>query len=401
MTKQYNWAPVIPLIGGFALGAFEAIKQKPQAIYSYTPFTKNDSHIVNYWNDVPYIQLDVDGEVIEKQKLDFVVCLPPCAALSQLNSGTRPEVRGGCAAQNEWMFQSAQDAIDNFDPEVIITENAPALYTTKGEPVVEKLREIAAANGRSLTLYKTSTHFHGVPQRRDRTFFFLWKSKAAPILEYFDKPHKPFEDYLKEVTDVMPLQDVVINEKVKNEPYFTYIRDELGIDPRASMIEAGINTAAQYVHRNGHLDDFIRWAHETNNELGIKIGEHAKYKFSIGKGVWDGSAHVFDQRMNACIGRNMCDTVHPTEDRSLTVREALHMMAFPHDFNMERPKQTFNHIAQNVPVCTAADMVRMAVKFMEGELEMSESDFVKQNNWKQKIDFESESEIETVDIFNV
>ncbi len=130
MSKEhFDWAPIIPLIGGMCLGAYEATGQKPVGIYSYTPFTKNDSHIVNYWSDLEYKHFDNEEHEIKKQKLDFVVCLPPCAGLSSLNTGKREEVRGGCAMQNEWMFESARRAIEYFDPEVIITENAPGLYS--------------------------------------------------------------------------------------------------------------------------------------------------------------------------------------------------------------------------------------------------------------------------------
>jgi len=80
------------------------------------------------------------------------------------------------------------------------------------------------------------------------------------------------------------------------------------------------------------------------------------------------------------------DTIHPEEDRSLNIREALHMMAFPHDFELVGGLSKMNHIAQNVPVCTAASMVEEAIKFINGDLEMSNGDFVKQNNHNETID---------------
>jgi hypothetical protein len=50
------------------------------------------------------------------------------------------------------------------------------------------------------------------------------------------------------------------------------------------------------------------------------------------------------------------------------------------------PFKNFNHIAQNVPVNTAADWINECKKFINNELEFSNVDFIKQNNEKQQID---------------
>src|SRR5690606_40274959 len=56
--------------------------------------------------------------------------------------------------------------------------------------------------------------------------------------------------------------------------------------------------------------------------------------------------HIFDDVINAVIGRNLNDTVHPEEDRSLTYHEALHLMGFPENFVLLDGKKHINHIAQ-------------------------------------------------------
>jgi hypothetical protein len=44
------------------------------------------------------------------------------------------------------------------------------------------------------------------------------------------------------------------------------------------------------------------------------------------------------------------------------------------------------HVTQNVPVKTAQDMTDDVIKFIKGELEMTNSKFVKQDNIRQKFD---------------
>ena len=149
--NKITWAPIIPLIGGFSVGAEMAIGHGPEAIYSYDGFLANDSHYVNYQQktlgrDVNYSVLQDINE--KMSKLNIVVATPPCAALSSLNSGTSEESRGATCAKNEWIYRTATDAIELFDADVYICENAPALYTNKGKLVADTLAEIAISRGR-------------------------------------------------------------------------------------------------------------------------------------------------------------------------------------------------------------------------------------------------------------
>jgi hypothetical protein len=80
----------------------------------------------------------------------------------------------------------------------------------------------------------------------------------------------------------------------------------------------------------------------------------------------------------------MADTIHPIYDRSLTVRESLHMMGFPEDFELLGGRKNINHIAQNVPVPTSRDIHLEIAKFLRGELSFSDTNYLRQDNHKEK-----------------
>jgi site-specific DNA-cytosine methylase len=388
--NDITWAPLIPLIGGLPLGAEKATGVPPTNIYSYDGFAGNDGQYVNYQKEtlgrsgLQYVTID---ETPSLPKVNILVATPPCAGLSQLNTGKSKEAKGADAEVNKWMYQSATDGMQKFKADVIIGENAPALYTNKGKPVADKLLEIARENGYAMTLYKTTTSLHGVPQNRDRTFYIFWKGGKAPIMHWYKEPRKNFKEYLREIPKNAIQQDLVINDRVgTRESYFKFIEHKFGKDAREVVIGAGRNTAFSFIQRAGLLNEARDWFAETGDTKGVQLADHAIMKFSKGMGIWDSSTHIFDDAMNAVIGRNLADTVHPEEDRSLNIREALHMMAFPHDFELQGGLAKMNMIAQNVPVCTAASMVEEAIKFVRGELPMTETDFVKQNNHRQSID---------------
>ena len=389
--KEITWAPLIPLIGGQALGAEKAFGKPPEAIYSFGGFEANDSHYVNYQQntlgrDIPYVLLDSDNPQI--RQVDVVTGTPPCAALSQLNTGTTTESKGPGCAKNEFMYMVFENGIDVLGAKVVIVENAPALFTNKGRPVANKLYEICKERGYSLTLFKTSTRFHGVPQGRDRAFAIGWKSDSAPVMNYYNRDRKDFAEYLQEIPENALHQDIIINKNVPDEPYYNFIKTKTNRDVREIMIEEGVKTTLNYVNKKGWMKEANEWFHKTGNEKGIKYSDHAMMKYADGKGVWDGSVHVFGEYMNAVIGRNMVDTMHPTEERSLTIREALHMMGFPEDFELLDGLKKMNHIAQNCPVPTSRDMHLEISKFLTGDLELSNTTYLRQNNLKQLMEYD-------------
>tara|TARA_A100001234_G_C12403804_1_gene291581 strand:- start:261 stop:608 length:348 start_codon:yes stop_codon:yes gene_type:complete len=83
---------------------------------------------------------------------------------------------------------------------------------------------------------------------------------------------------------------------------------------------------------------------------------------------------------------------HPTEDRYLTIREAMEIMYLPRDMDLLNPSQ-YNHICQNVPVKTAKDMADQVNAFVEGRLDnqLIETKYLVQNNKNKSYDYEKDS----------
>ena len=66
-------------------------------------------------------------------------------------------------------------------------------------------------------------------------------------------------------------------------------------------------------------------------------------------------------------------------------------MGMPSDF--ELISGNLQHVTQNVPVKTAQDMTDEVIKFINGELPMTNSRFIKQDNLRQSIDYQEQSSI--------
>jgi len=386
-----NWTAFIPLCGGFPLGAYEATGNLPRKIFTYDEFKHNDSHLKNYWKDVDFVTLN-DKETYDDQ-YDLVVCTPLCSGLSMLNTGKNEEVKGETAKQNEWIYKSIQFPLDNFDPKVIIVENAPRLYTTGGDSIVSQVREMIESRGYSMSLYFTSTHYHGIPQRRYRTFMVIWKSETAPYMNFYRRKSLDFAEYISTVSGIQLQNDIQIGNKVEHEPFYHFLKHRYG---DVQSVVKGYRTCLKYIIKNDLMNDFYSWAVETNNEKAKELGAYALEKYANGGEIWDSSINIYESVMDGVISRNMVDTLHPIEERNITIREALHMMGFPHDFELLKGKTNYEHIGQTVPVCTSRDMVIESIKFMNNELPMSTSNFIKQNNKSQEVEYESNSHVNTL-----
>ena len=79
--EDLTFIPIIPLIGGFPLGAEKALGKAPSFVSSLDGFWKNDSQYVNYQNitlgrDIDYRVLDPLDRAF-KEKINIVVGTPP------------------------------------------------------------------------------------------------------------------------------------------------------------------------------------------------------------------------------------------------------------------------------------------------------------------------------------
>lgn len=388
MTSNVNWATIIPLIGGSAIGCSQATGNKPLYHLSYTAFNANEKHIEKYWPDVPRILLD-RGQSIPDQPLDFVNSVCPCAGLSQLNSSKDQKVRD---ERNKWMFESAETVLGSVKPKVFFGENAPGLYSNSGKYVMDSLLDIGKKHGYSFSLYKTSTHLHGIPQKRIRTFYFFWRDRNAPILSRFSRPTKAFYEYIQDIPKSAENQDQFpLKGGIEGFKSYEFLLRKLNTTHQEFVKlhdDSSVHSVHTYIQESGFLEECIYWLKENYPES-KEIGRLTSIleKTNSGGRFMDSSPGFHYLRTNAIVGRALTNLMHPIEERGLSVREILHLMGLPHDFPFTGNPNDINHIAQNVPTCTAKDMASEVIRFLNGELEDSGRSFMKQCNITGEVEF--------------
>lgn len=354
------------MIGGESIGVERATGSPPEFLLSYDAFASNDSHLVNYYEqrglDVSYHSLDSGPPPFDVTGVDSVSSVCPCAGLSALSQSSHAD-----NPKNDWMYKTAEYVLSEMRPACYWGENAPALYTNKGTKVREGLIEIGRKYGYTASFYKTRSLLHGLPQIRNRSFFFLWRGDRAPVFEYFDRPFPTIERLILDARGNS--QTEPINTRTPSEdPFYAYIlRKMCGGMSHADFVKkfqsgerpmsARSNDVFCMIEESGEkLEDLRDWLASNGYEKAAKVVEYDLYKRSIGKGTMRRNTIIPHGHIGAFVGHYPHVLTHPVQDRYISYREAMTIMGLPDNFELLNPKKNVNHVCQNVPVQTAADV---------------------------------------------
>jgi site-specific DNA-cytosine methylase len=101
---------------------------------------------------------------------------------------------------------------------------------------------------------------------------------------------------------------------------------------------------------------------------------------SQGKGVYHSLPKLLkeDGICPAVMFKMVQSCIHYDEDRLLNIRELLHLMGMPHDFELQGDKyRGYAQIGQNVPVRTTYWIISEALRAYERENDLDENNTVR------------------------
>jgi len=372
---------IVPLIGGQVLGQEKALGSRPEYLMSYEPFRENDSHLVNYYKDIPYHMLD--DSTPKLKRVDVIGTTCPCAGLSTLSHSASAD-----SVTNEWMYKTAEFVLETLKPEVFWGENSPQFAGKMGQPVVQRLLSIARMNGYTMSIYRTKSLLHGLSQVRERSFYFFWKGDRIPLLNYFKKPVKTIESLLDSVPFQATQQDLTnTRTPSKSDVLYRYVLEKIekGVTHREfyDIIDNTTNPMDWLESKGYTYAQAAEWCRKMGEERTAVRCDRIHEKLSEGRSIMRRQTTVPKHHIGAFVGHLPTALTHYHEDRYLTVRECMSIMGLPDDFELLNPKKNLNHICQNVPVGTATDMSTEIVAALEGNRERVDAYLLKQSNHKQ------------------
>jgi site-specific DNA-cytosine methylase len=386
--SNYTYASIVPLIGGETIAMGNVFGKRPEYILSYSAFEANDSQLLNYYNhEVPYYLIDNAQSSYSPKSVDVVNSVCPCAGLSSLSVSASSNSK-----TNDWMLETARYVLSTIKPKVLWGENAPRLASKMGEPVVNKLRQVANKHGYAFSLYKTKSILHGLSQVRDRSFYFFWKDDTCPYIPYYHRDYEKIEDTIRNayVSDSDPMNVLANDDTPTSNPYYQFVLSELHpnhnhVDMQ-KKIERSLNIM-DYIENSGVTYDRVaKWMRENGYDKVANRCEIIHRKLNSGGNIMRKLVTFPKDYIGAFVGHLPTQLTHPDEDRFLTIRECLHIMRMPKDFILQGGRKNINMICQNVPVTTAEDIAHGILKYLNGELDKLNTKFAIQDNRSQRID---------------
>lgn len=407
MKEKIKWGCIQPLTGGMYIGAEKAFGYPASWIISYPGLSKfkmkKDKTIGSVGNEYnllewlkrneklpPYFlfnkkptdgSLDTNVEIIKDDEwsttdmpdfegTDIVVSVPVCSGLSSATAGITDENRN---ARNCNMLFNAKYALSVIKPKVYVFENAPALFgnTNNATKVKNMLIDLANEYGYSLVLYKTDTKFHGIPQKRPRTFCLFIKyrgeDRGCPDMNRQHLEHLGVLEYLNQIPNDATQLDEICPIGYPNKLLFDWIKTKWP-NYREEGPRNILDAFIKYKEYDSALE-YLSGLDDPKKESAIKLVNRIYDCFEVKhKGIymmnlgWP-AKDVYE--FPACMFKSTDGIMHPTEERLLSVREWLHMMGHPHDFEMLNGKGNMAKIGQNVPVNTAKFIVSEAIRIVE------------------------------------
>ncbi len=289
----------------------------------------NDYAVEAYRKNFNHECLQIDLSTEENQKIvanklkeagvDLVVGGPPCQGFSIFGKRRFINTKDWDVSQddrNNLVFAFAYIVINSEAPWFIM-ENVPAILSTRNGEYVKAVEEYFNENGYKTEYRVINSADYGAPQLRHRFILIGTKTDLAfpwPKPKYYDKPESwqlPYRTVEEVLTDLIPTETQ--NKYMNHQPP----KHNNVVTERFSYIEEG-------------------------RKMDIEaLPEHLRLGSKTGKPISNFS-HVFyrlDRKRPAPTivpGHNALP-VHPTLNRTLTVREAARIQTFPDDFEFVGP----------------------------------------------------------------
>lgn len=295
--------------------------------------------------------------------VDLVFGGPPCQGFSQIGPRDLFDDR------NE-LYQQYARVVKSLQPRAFLMENVPNLLLMKKgyfrDAIVKHFVEMGYSN---TTYLKVSAADFGVPQTRERVFFFGTrddsplpfdlKEFALGILSQHrvKKPVTVAEAILDLPRNVVPSGETMPYEKSAKISSFM---KEMRLDSKGGIYSTslkrrrGVGPKDTLVLHNHHTKDI----QEKRTKLIALLAPGAKGD-SLPKEVWNGARPEKWRRLHpdlpsytilAQMHRDLSEWVHPIEQRWITVREAARLQSFHDGFVFRSSEwQMLKQIGNAVP----------------------------------------------------
>jgi DNA (cytosine-5)-methyltransferase 1 len=398
MRRTQNHVPVRELTcldlfsgcGGFSLGVHRAgwqvkasVDFDPKAVDVYTANFANSDYAL--CRDLTkYSPADLERETGLRQ-VDMIIGGPPCQGFSQVRQRDGAN-NGGRLIDDprRRLYQQYFEYVDHFKPMLFVMENVLGIRSADGGRYYQAVHTTAREHGYRVIGTVINAWEFGVPQKRRRQFII---GTRINLPKYF-RPQT--------ITSMVESRDFKLGHAIGDLPrmsagtgsevaeYDLALRQKQLADPLAAWFLRNIAEISKAKKLTAHV---ARPHSERDLRDFEKIGEGENAKHVLERGVelefpYDRSTfhdrytrqsrHDYCSTIVAHLSRDGLMFIHPTQLRSLTVREAARIQTFPDwfQFPVSRTHQ-YRVIGNAVPPLVGWAVGNAAASFVREVMEAS------------------------------
>jgi len=319
--------------GGLSLGFI-------QNGFEITRAVEFDSEIAKtYSENHPQTEMIVDDignidndKYFSEGEADIVIGGCPCQGFSTAGARIR---KGFVEDPRNYLFKHFLNIVKTVKPKMFIMENVKGMMTMqKGEifqEIITALSDKEIMDGEQYYVYfKVLKGVDlGIPQKRERLFIIGIKDKDID----FESMLKATKQRIVENHDEF-FNKVSIKDAISNMP--TVSLDGIVDNPNPSTgyekyLASAKPTITNHIKTNHSKKAVERMRQVGNGENFTSLSEkiNSVHSGAYGRLCWDEVAPTITTRFDTPAGGRF---IHPTEDRTLTPREAARIQSFPDDF---------------------------------------------------------------------
>lgn len=263
---------------------------------------------------------------------DVIIGGPPCQGFSMAGSRIR---NGFIDDPRNYLFKHYFNVVKSVKPRAFVMENVKGIMTMQGGKIFEEILKIFSdaelLEGEPYNLhYKVIKALEfGIPQKRERmiiigtkntnfNFDELWQQTKYEILQ--DYPH--YFDIVTVEDAIGNLGATTMDGIIDNPVPITNYQKYLATD------RLKITNHTKTNHSKIAVDRMSRIANG-KNYTALKETINSVHSGSYGRLCWDEQAPTITTRFDTPAGGRF---IHPTENRTLSPREAARIQSFPDNF---------------------------------------------------------------------
>ena len=301
---------------------------------------------------------------------DVIIGGPPCQGWSSVGRGKTRGLRNLAGRRQldqdprNGLYRTFLGFVSHFRPSVAIMENVPGMLSHSGANVAASVREAMEEAGYIVTLADIDASDYGVPQVR-RRLFFVGVRRDLGLSFTFPAPTNPQGRRLyPTVTLRDAIGDLPAISNGARDWVVRYKPKRLSKYARRMRLSADADVVFDHVCRTHNAQDIEAFRTMPEGGRYVDLPKHLKryrddiFKDKYKKLVWARPSWC----VTAHLSKDCYTHIHPSQGRTISVREAARLQSFPDSFYLAGGMGTKFHLIGNAVPPIVGEVIAKAVR---------------------------------------